>query len=103
MADYFTHFSCLLDVGTNENAVRALELYSALSDEDDDEPVLSDGFLLSVQPEHGGTELWIRDDVSGDPKRVIRFVKLCGKEVWPDRALGGLPPSCERGCLSYFS
>src|SRR5690606_6879518 len=26
MADYYTHFSCLLDVGTPENAVRALEL-----------------------------------------------------------------------------
>lgn len=24
MADYFTHFSCLLDVGTPENAARAL-------------------------------------------------------------------------------
>ena len=23
MADYFTHFSCLLDVGTPENAARA--------------------------------------------------------------------------------
>ena len=31
MADYFTHFSCLLDVGTPENAARALELYKALS------------------------------------------------------------------------
>jgi len=27
MADYFTHFSCLLDVGTPENAARALDLY----------------------------------------------------------------------------
>ena len=25
MADYFTHFSCLLDVGTPENAARALD------------------------------------------------------------------------------
>ena len=28
MADYFTHFSCLLDVGTPENAARALDLYA---------------------------------------------------------------------------
>ena len=28
MADYFTHFSCLLDVGTPENAARALDLYN---------------------------------------------------------------------------
>ena len=33
MADWFTHFSCLLDVGTPENAARALELYNALSAE----------------------------------------------------------------------
>ena len=33
MANYFTHFSCLLDVGTPENAVRALELYNALSEQ----------------------------------------------------------------------
>ena len=33
MADYFTHFSCLLDVGTPENAARALDLYNALSEE----------------------------------------------------------------------
>src|SRR5690606_34244894 len=32
MADYYTHFSCLLDVGTPENAARALELYNALAD-----------------------------------------------------------------------
>ena len=31
MADYFTHFSCLLDVGTPQNAARALDLYNALS------------------------------------------------------------------------
>ncbi|UXT20409.1 hypothetical protein FY140_06640 [Agrobacterium tumefaciens] len=33
MAEYFAHFSCLLDVGTPENAARALELYNRLSDE----------------------------------------------------------------------
>ena len=33
MADYFTHFSCLLDVGTPENAARALDLYNRLSEE----------------------------------------------------------------------
>jgi len=33
MANYFTHFSCLLDVGTSENAARALDLYNALSAE----------------------------------------------------------------------
>ena len=33
MANYYTHFSCLLDVGTPENAAHALDLYNALSEE----------------------------------------------------------------------
>ena len=77
MADYFTHFSCLLDVGTPQNAARALDLYNRLSEAAEDPP--SDGFLLSIQPEHGGRRLWIRDDVTGDPQRVIDFVLLCAK------------------------
>lgn len=79
MADYFTHFSCLLDVGTPENAARALALYNALSKEGASEEPPSDGFLLSIQPEHGGTALWIRDDVTGDPERVIQFVLRCAE------------------------
>ena len=77
MADYFTHFSCLLDVGTPENATRALDLYNALSEEGASEEPLSEGFLLSIQPEHGGTNLWIRDDITGDPQRVIDFAIRC--------------------------
>jgi hypothetical protein len=30
MADFFTHLSCVLDVGTPDNAARALDLYNAL-------------------------------------------------------------------------
>ena len=80
MADYFTHFSCLLDVGTSENAARALDLYNALGDDNAAEDPPSDGFLLSIQPEHGGTQLWMRDDVTGDPEHVVQFVKRCAKE-----------------------
>ena len=32
------------------------------------EDVPADGFLLSIEPEHGGTVLWIRDEVTGDPQ-----------------------------------
>lgn len=77
MADYFTHFSCLLNVGTSENAARALDLYNALSAENAAEVPPSEGFQLSIQPEHGGTQLWIRDDTTGDPEHVIQFVKRC--------------------------
>ncbi len=77
MADWFTQFSCLLDVGTPENAARALDLYNTLSAEGAAEDPPSEGFLLSIQPEHGGTALWMRHDVSGDPERLIQFVKRC--------------------------
>ncbi len=80
MADYFTHFSCLLDVGTPENAARALDLYNLLSEAGASEEPPSEGFLLSIQPEHGSTQLWMRDDVTGDPERLIRFVKHCAAE-----------------------
>ncbi len=50
MADYFTHFSCMFDVLTPENVVRALEIYRTLSDEiDRDGDTI--GFRASVQPE----------------------------------------------------
>jgi hypothetical protein len=80
MADYFTHFSCLLDVGTPENAARALDLYNTLSEEGASDEPPSEGFLLSIQPEHGGSQLWMRDDVTGDPERLIHFVKRCATE-----------------------
>jgi len=80
MADYFTHFSCLLDVGTPENAARALDLYNRLSKDGASEEPPSDGFLLSIQPERGGTKLWMRDDVTGDPERLIQFVIRCAAE-----------------------
>ncbi|MBX3547446.1 hypothetical protein, partial [Chelatococcus sp.] len=80
MANYFTHFSCLLDVGTPENAARALDLYNTLSAEGASEEPPSEGFLLSIEPQYGGTELWMRDDVTGDPERLIQFVKRCAAE-----------------------
>ena len=36
MADYFTRFSCLLNVGTIENAARALDIYNELMDRYED-------------------------------------------------------------------
>lgn len=80
MADYFTNFSCLLDVKTPQNATRALELYNKLSKEGACEEPPSDGFLLSIAPEHKGTHLLMHDDYSGDRERLIHFVTLCAAE-----------------------
>ncbi len=88
MADYFTHFSCLLDVGTPDNAARALDLYNALSEQNAAEDPPSDGFLLSIQPEHGGTQLWIRDDVTGDPEHVHPVRQTLRRRVRAHRPLG---------------
>ena len=76
MADYFTSFSCLLDVGAPENAVCAMALYKTLSEEDALDARPCEGFLLSVQFEDSAI-LWIRDDGGGDPESVVRFVKRC--------------------------
>ncbi|NIJ43210.1 hypothetical protein FHS78_003522 [Parvibaculum indicum] len=77
MADYFTHFSCLLDVGTSGNAARALDIYNDLCAHSASEDPPSDGFLLSVDPAHGGSKLWMQEDGAGDPQRVIDFVLRC--------------------------
>ena len=50
MADYFTHFSCLLDVGTPDKAARALALFQSLraADQDADDPGVA-GFDIARQ------------------------------------------------------
>jgi len=75
MADYFTHFSCLLDVGTSPNALSAHLLFTQLRLEDGelDEPLCS-GFELTLQEGDAAHILWIHDDVSGDVEQVIGFV-----------------------------
>lgn len=75
MADYFTHFSYLLDVGTPDNAARALALFQNLraADQDADEPEVT-GFDLVRQDAPEGSILWIHDDDHGDVEDIIRFV-----------------------------
>ena len=75
MADYFTHFSCLLDVGTAENALTAHRMFiqARLEGLDRDEPLCS-GFELSLQEGDAAHVLWIHDDESGDVEQVIGFV-----------------------------
>lgn len=74
MANYYTHFSCVLDVGSAANAARALALFA---ESDDWDPKAERGFSVSVHPDDSGSCLWIRDEDQGDPEMVIRFVKRC--------------------------
>ncbi len=82
MADYFTHFSCLIDVGTPEKAARAIDVFVTLRDEDDqlDEPQFH-GFDLSRQDGPESSVLWIRDDESGDVEAVIAFVLRLAEDL----------------------
>src|SRR5258708_18849622 len=79
MADYFTHFSCVLDVGTPDNAARALDLYPVFMKEAAREGALAGGFRVSIHPNQGGAKLWMRDEVTGDPLQVIIFAQRCAE------------------------
>ena len=82
MADYFIHFSCLLDVGSPDKAARALALFQSLraADQDADEQEVA-GFDLVRQDAPEGSALWIHDDNCGDVEAFIRFVLHLAEEL----------------------
>ena len=82
MADYFTQFSCVLDVGAPDKAVAALDLFRRLREEDEtsDDPEFS-GFALSLQDGPGSSVLWFHDDGQGDVEGVIRFVLRLAEDL----------------------
>ncbi|MEC5292955.1 hypothetical protein VSX64_20705 [Aurantimonas sp. C2-6-R+9] len=74
MADYFTQFTCRLELGSSDNAARAIETHremeAALAR--DDETAI--GFDVIVDPTTVGS-LFIHDgDGFGEPEHVIAFV-----------------------------
>lgn len=81
MADYFTHFSCLLAVGTPDNAAKAVALYQTLCNQNDEDGGGDVGFQLEVQPDADGASLWIHDDGNGDPDHVAAFVQRLAEEL----------------------
>ena len=101
MADYFTHFSCLFDLGTPQNAARALDLYNDAHVDDDDNR-LCDGFVAS-RPVANSAQLWIRDESGGDPERVVAFVLLCAN-AFELKGLWGFEyaNTCSRHLLDGF-
>ena len=79
MADYFTHFSCTLDVVTADNAARALELYRQFSDELEIEEQTPGFDLVATPTAKQPALLWIYDDnASGDTDHVLAFVSKLG-------------------------
>ena len=79
MADYFTHFSCVFEVGSTENAERALAIRDGLAAELDEQEGCEPGFDLEIDPDHGPGALWISSDGYGEPEHVIAFVLRCAE------------------------
>ena len=82
MADYFTHFSCIIDVCTADKAARALALFQDLraAEQEADEPEFA-GLTLSRQDAPEGSTLWIHDDEHGDVEAAIRFVLRLAEDL----------------------
>ncbi|MDT7953786.1 MAG: hypothetical protein RQ966_19980, partial [Acetobacteraceae bacterium] len=82
MGNYYTHFSCLLPLGSAANAEAALAIYERLAGELDaqDEVI---GFTAEVTldaDEAGATSLWLHDDAGeGNPEHVIAFALRCAE------------------------
>ena len=79
MADYFTQFSCLFDVGSAANIERALEIRGELAAELHAQEGIDIGFDVEPNPESGEATLWISSDCYGEPDHVIRFALACAE------------------------
>lgn len=79
MADYFTHFSCPLDVGTAENAVTALGIFEAYATELDTSEGVEPGFDIEIDNDAGPGRLRLHGDGFGEPEHVIAFVLRCAE------------------------
>jgi len=107
MADYFTQFSCIFDVGSAKNAALAATIYAELAVELDQEEGTDLGFEFEfefeVDLEHGPGALWIHSDENGEPEHVIKFVLKCAERMNLSGVWGftwGL--SCSRPRLDAF-
>jgi len=103
MAEYFTYFSCTLDVVTADNAARALELYRHFRKTQQFQGYTS-GFALVATPtaDQPGL-LWIHDNGSGDTDDLLGFIS----ELTPSLGITGLwgfewSHSCSKPRLDAF-
>jgi len=78
MADYYTHFSCTLELPEPGHVARALahlETFDAELREREDRSI---GFAVSALPADTPTRLWFHDDASGDVEDLTAFVAELG-------------------------
>lgn len=79
MADYFTHFSCMFDVGSADNAARAEAIRRRQADELEAAEGCDLGFEMEIDAMSGPGALWISSDGYGEPEHVIAFVLACAE------------------------
>ncbi len=103
MADYFTLFSCILDVGSAENTAAAFGLRDQLEQELERDGEAAIGFDLAIETEPGPGRLWISGDEYGDPEHVIQFVLKCA-EAFDLKGNWGFcwAYTCSKPCLDGF-
>lgn len=80
MANYFTKFSCVLDVKSPENAARALTLFEEFKADspDDEQPA---NFTVSTLSSEGNPDaIWMRSGADDDIEGLIAYVKRCAEE-----------------------
>jgi hypothetical protein len=103
MVDHYTHFSCTLDVGTGDNAARALDLYQGLRSQLEIHQQSAD-FKLQLYDNPGTPSLlWIYEETYGNTDQVVAFVS----ELGPMLGLTGLwgfewAHTCSRPCAEAF-
>ena len=103
MADYFTQFSCILNVGSTENAARANDIRDELDAELDREEGATLGFAMTVDHETGAGALWLHSDEYGEPEHVITFVLRCAEALGLDGVWGfSWSHSCSRPRVDAF-
>lgn len=88
MADYFTHFSCIFDVGSTEHAERALAILEELAAELDDGEGCEPGFDLERDPDHAPGALWISSDSLWRTRTRHRLRTPLRRGLRPFRPLG---------------
>lgn len=78
MADYFTQFSCVLDIGSVENVARAIQLHREMELAYAAFEQSEIGF--AIEP-NGPTSICMHDgDGFGDQEHVMKFVLRCAAE-----------------------
>ena len=103
MANYYTQFSCILDVGTAENVARAAAIRQQLAVTLEEYDGADIGFDLEPDPTSGAGALWISSDGHGEPEHVIAFV-LGSAEAFDLRGRWGFrwALTCSRPRLDGF-